>query len=174
MATYLQTYSGVKFDLVNPLPRMVNIGDIAHALSNMPRFVGHTRSFYSVAQHSVHVSRLLPPELHLAGLLHDAAEAYLLDMPTPAKLLLPDYQAMYAGIERAICDAFGVSFTHPLIKQADMRILATEKRDLMSAASWWSVDAEPISGNIVPLGPVEAKALFFKELTTCRPRLASA
>jgi hypothetical protein len=85
--TWLATYSGAEFSLIDPQPDQVRIGDIAHSLSQLCRFVGATRSFYSVAQHCVLVSDHCPPEYAFAGLMHDAAEAYCLDMPRPLKYL---------------------------------------------------------------------------------------
>jgi hypothetical protein len=96
---YIQTYTGVQFHLEDPLFRMT---DIAHALSMQCRFAGHVKRFYSVAEHSVIVS-LLMQELSLGdpmeGLLHDAAEAYLVDMPRPWKNMLPDYSRLEAALE---------------------------------------------------------------------------
>ena len=73
---WIITASGKRFYLRRPTPADIDAGDVAHALAHICRFNGHTREFYSVAQHSILVSRLLPDELKLAGLLHDAAEAY--------------------------------------------------------------------------------------------------
>lgn len=168
MRPTIQTYTGLEFDVTRPDPALIRIEDIAHALSCMPRFAGHTRWFYSVAQHSVHVSRLVPPELAKAALLHDAAEAYILDMPTPVKALLPEYRVMEAGITRAIGYAFRLGrlpdlsrpWMCPEIKHADTVALATEKRDLMRNASWWSVPVEPDEARIVPLLPQQAEQLF--------------
>lgn len=170
MCPTIQTYTGLEFDVARPDPALIRIEDIAHALSCMPRFAGHTRWFYSVAQHSVHVSRLAPPHLAKAALLHDAAEAYILDMPTPIKLVLPEYRELEYRIMRAVGCAFhlgpapGYQFA-PVwaadeIKRADMVALATEKRDLMRNASWWSVPVEPDEARIVPLLPQQAEQLF--------------
>ena len=79
------TYTGKEFYPLDPNPADIDIKDIAHALSNCCRFAGHIKSFYSVAQHSVIVSELCEPENALAGLLHDASEAYLSDIARPVK-----------------------------------------------------------------------------------------
>lgn len=161
MRPTIQTYTGLEFDVTRPDPALIRIEDIAHALSCMPRFAGHTRWFYSVAQHSVHVSQLVPPHLAKAALLHDAAEAYILDMPTPIKLMLPEYCEMEDSLMAAVSIALNfVGWVGAEVKHADMVALATEKRDLMRNASWWSVPVEPDDARIVPLLPQRAEQLF--------------
>ena len=162
MRPTIQTYTGLEFDVTRPDPALIRIEDIAHALSCMPRFAGHTRWFYSVAQHSVHVSRLVPPHLAKAALLHDAAEAYILDMPTPIKAMLPVYGEMEVGLMIAVSKALlgGKPMLYAEVKRADMVALATEKRDLMRNAAWWSVPVEPDEARIVPLLPQQAEQLF--------------
>lgn len=156
----IQTYTGLQFDVSNPKPEMIRIEDIAHALSCIPRFGGHTLRFYSVAQHSVHVSRLVPERYAKEALLHDAAEAYLLDMMTPIKSQLPDYQALYYWVERAVFDRFDIIGLASEVKHADMVALATEKRDLMRPCDWWSVECEPDPETIYPEDPSEAECRF--------------
>lgn len=161
MMPHIQTYTGVQFDVMDPTPEMINIEDIAHALANIPRFGGHTKEFYSVAQHSVFVADMLhTPEYIKAGLLHDATEAYVLDMMTPIKCRLPDYQAIYDKIERAIMQRFDVRFDYASVKRADVVALATEKRDLMSRGEWWTVGALPMPERIVALPPSIARKEF--------------
>lgn len=164
MRPTIQTYTGLEFDVTRPDPALIRIEDIAHALSCMPRFAGHTRWFYSVAQHSVHVSQLVPPHLAKAALLHDATEAYILDMPTPVKAMLPVYRVMETGLMMAIARAFDCWYidlaARDEVKHADMVALATEKRDLMRNAPWWSVPVEPDEVRIVPLLPQQAEQLF--------------
>src|ERR1039457_118422 len=84
---FIGTFSGLRFWPLDPNPEKILIDDIAHALAHQCRFGGHASRFYSVAEHSVHVSRLCPPEDALWGLLHDASEAYLVDLPRPLKQL---------------------------------------------------------------------------------------
>src|SRR5580704_6503205 len=86
---YLSTYTGKKFFPYDPRPEQICIEDIAHGLSMLCRFVGQCRFFFSVAEHSIAVARLLPTNLKLFGLLHDASEAYLADLPRPVKAGLP-------------------------------------------------------------------------------------
>ena len=88
--SWITTQSGKHFDFNNLSAADICIEDISCALSNLCRFTGHVQDFYSVAQHSVHVSYLVPPEFALEALLHDAAEAYCNDISAPRKRLLPD------------------------------------------------------------------------------------
>lgn len=172
MKPTILTNNGQYFDFENPEDYTFDIGVIAHALSNLCRFTGHTKYFYSVAQHSVYVSNLMPSgkNLKLAGLLHDAAEAFVGDVSAPLKHLLPDYKAIEKRVEAAIFNHFGLP---PLlldeVKQFDLCLLATEQRDLMSDAHssktvrWsWQDDlrVRPLPFKIAPYSP-EAACQFF-------------
>jgi hypothetical protein len=108
---YLNTYTGKKFEYTYPQPEQIDIRDIAHALSHLCRFNGHTNMFYSVAQHSLLVSEKLPgsAEDKLGALLHDAAEAYVCDIPSPLKPMLGvPYLHVYALAQGAILDKFQI------------------------------------------------------------------
>lgn len=127
--TYIQTYTGIKFDLVNPKPEMVSPVDIAHALGRLCRFTGHTANHYSVAQHCVEVSLRVPSELALVGLLHDAAEAYVGDVSSPLKALLPAYQEIEWKVWLAIAERFNVNPDDiHLVKDADRAALKDEMK----------------------------------------------
>lgn len=111
MRHFINTSSGKKFFFDPVDPDTISIGDIAHALSNICRFNGHTDKFFSVAQHSMLVCIYMPgtPEEKLAALLHDAAEAYVCDIPTPLKTLLgPSYKDIQDGVQEAISRRYGV------------------------------------------------------------------
>jgi len=130
--TWILTRTGRRFDLLMPMADQVSTLDIAHALGNICRFNGHTSRPYSVAQHSLLVSSIVPAEHQLAALLHDATEAYVGDMVRPLKALLPDYSAIENGIWLVICERFNLDPQLPAcIHEADMIALATERRDLM-------------------------------------------
>lgn len=158
--------SGNFFNFLKPHTSIITIDDIAHGLANESRYNGQTRDFYSVAQHSVWVSILVPPEQAMAGLLHDCSEAVMKDITKPLKRLLPDYCALEDKVEAAILAKFGISLPlHPSIKVADRIMLATEKRDLMPANSGYlfdCTDVKPISDYIVPMSPRVAKAWFLE------------
>jgi len=158
---YLTTASGRAIDIQRITPDDICILDIAHSLSNLCRFAGHTREYYSVAQHSVRVALVLPPELRLAGLLHDATEAYVVDLPRPVKRLLPGYKRIEANVWEAISFRFGITgFAHPLIKEADDRALRTEWEELMRHPLPSELKGFPRLPPEAPLAPKEAYNLF--------------
>lgn len=169
-ATTMQTYTGKLVDLANFNEEDVRLPDIAHALALINRFTGHTVSPYTVAQHSVVVSQLVDARDAMHALLHDASEAYLGDVSTPLKTLLPDYVELENHVQRTILRKFGLKWPiPPAVKVADKRALLNEKSKLMSVHHDWGISAEPICASIVLRGWREAEELFskrYKELST--------
>jgi uncharacterized protein len=131
----IQTYSGIFFYPLDPRVEEVRIVDIAHALSQQTRFTGHLKKFYSIAEHSVHVSYLCKPENALNGLMHDATEAYLCDVATPVKRdpRFSFYTEAEDALAEVIIDAFGL--TRPLmpedVRWADKLMVGAEALTLM-------------------------------------------
>jgi 5'-deoxynucleotidase YfbR-like HD superfamily hydrolase len=163
---WIQTYSGRRFTPTNPNPDAIVIQDIAHSLSMQCRFSGHVKKFYSVAQHSVLVSYICNDEDALWGLMHDATEAYLVDVPRPLKRSgkFDAYLDFEYKMQLAVCKRFGLPEKEPpSVKKADTLLLATEARDLMSPLRTdWIQPVEPLPFKIDPLGPRESKDLFMK------------
>lgn len=164
---YIQTYSGTEFWSLKPRTEDVKIIDIAHALSNKCRFAGHCKSFYSVAQHSVLVSRQLPKDLRLWGLLHDAGEAYFADIPNPIKRMHDLFDQIEEPIMQAVAKQFSLDWPMPKeVKVADRVLLATEARDLLPRV-WrdWEEVWKPMAleSKIEAISPIEAKAMFLEE-----------
>ena len=118
--------------MLNPNPDDITVRDIAHALSHICRFTGHTDTFYSVAQHSVLVSKMVPEKYAMDGLMHDATEAFLGDISTPLKSLLPEYQKIEKNFHVIIAYKFGIDFVIPKeVKDADKQICFNEKLSLL-------------------------------------------
>jgi hypothetical protein len=130
---YIETHSGIHFHFLEPSQDEIDIKDIAYALANQCRFNGHV-PFFSVAEHSVAVAARLHPRLQLAGLLHDAAEAYLSDIPSPIKQFLPDYRAMEDRVQKVIYEKYNVYLSEAEtaeIKKADRDATSTEAHYLL-------------------------------------------
>lgn len=164
------TSSATYFDFVTPHTSVINVEDIAQGLAKACRFAGQCRTpdrkvtFYSVAQHSVLVSKVVPPEYAFYALFHDATEAYMCDIAAPLKQLLPDYKIIEKRVELAIFSRLAIPYPlPPEIKRADLVLLATEQRDLMpDHDDDWALIANisPLEEKIVPLPPEEAYELF--------------
>lgn len=138
--TFIQTYpSRKKFDLANPRAADVSIEDIAWHLSQQNRYAGGTPLPYSVAQHSCLVSDQLPQPLQLEGLLHDAHEAYLVDVPTPVKQVLGDaWRELEATIQACVLRAFGIYRPPPPeVVAADDLLRSTEAKCLLKSGDDW-------------------------------------
>ena len=161
---YIETYNGGRFYFLEPAADMLDVEDIAHALSMQCRYTGHIKSFYSVAEHSVHVSTLTGS---LEGLMHDASEAYLTDIASPVKPHLHNYKKLEAVIMEVIAKKYG--FPWPLsedTKDADAAQLKTEARHLLKSGGkdWIDNFQTTRVRGIVPKcwSPKEAKAQFLR------------
>lgn len=133
---WIQTFTGQALDFLNPTVEMVNIRDIGQSLARTSRYNGHTKWVYSVAQHSVYVSRLCAPRHKLVGLLHDAVEAYTGDLVAPFKRLPGGLEGKVMEVEErlghVVAEKFGLPKRIPKeVKKADLQMLATEKEQLM-------------------------------------------
>lgn len=148
---WIQTYTGIQFWPLDPRPEELEIKDIAHSLSLLCRFNGHCKRYYSVAEHSIHVANFLPADLQLAGLLHDASEAYIADLPMPVKRNLPDYNAIEEILHKVITERYSLPWPLPKeVKRVDSLLLATEKNALMGPepAPWHSMP-DPVDATLI-------------------------
>lgn len=163
---------------VDPRPEDVDWFELSRALGRLCRWRGHTSEFYSVAQHCIDVADLLPQPLQLWGLLHDAHEAYLGDMPAPLKPYVPGFEEMEdrsmraiflaAGIRWDAMDAKCLSDALEAVKVADLKMLATEARDLMGNPPDWRLPLPPRPNRIEVWTPQAAAARWlttFENLT---------
>ncbi len=166
--SWIQTYTGKRFDVLTPRAEDVCIEDIAHALANICRFTGHTRAFYSVAQHSVYAAQLAEPVDKLYALLHDASEAYLCDIARPVKrlALMDGYRVLEHYIQSAVYEQFGLSLLNKpaAIKILDDRLLATEAAQLFGPLleDWTGALGEPFPLQIQPWAPRTAERHFLE------------
>lgn len=165
---WMISYKGNRLFPLDLRPEDIDIEEIAHSLSNVCRFGGHCKEFYSVAQHSVIVCDLLPDQYKLCGLLHDATEAYCGDMVRPLKKSLPDFERIEANIWTQIALKFNLPVYLPRdVQIEDARVLLMEKRDLLSHSEHkWDFpqcafpDLVVPDVKIFPIDPRSAKQLF--------------
>jgi uncharacterized protein len=140
---WIITYTGKRFYPADPREEDIDIEDIAHSLSILNRFTGHTAFPFSVGQHSLHISFALrnvhheSEQIQLAGLLHDATEAYVNDLARPVKRQLPDYTAMENHIHEVISSKFNIDTRCEAVKLADARALVSEAQRLCAGEQWY-------------------------------------
>lgn len=128
----IRTVSGKYVNVFEPTAEMIDIEDIAHALSHQCRFGGHLPEFYSVAQHSVLCAKYVPEQFQLAALMHDASEAYLLDIPRPIKQRLTNYKEIENKLMLLIAEVFGFEWPmSPGVAAVDEVMLKHEWDELM-------------------------------------------
>jgi 5'-deoxynucleotidase YfbR-like HD superfamily hydrolase len=174
----LLTYSGRTVDLAAPDFSRFEIEDIARPLAYQCRFVGNTRSFFSVAQHCVLASELAPPPFAFDALMHDCEEAFTGDWPTPWKIRIgrDRVRAAIMPLKEALARRFGFRCPEPeVVKIADQRALATELRDLCAPHRLnWRNLPPPREQPIEPLAPDAAMAQFLERYQALTQALAAA
>lgn len=158
---HIQTFTGKRFYPLEPDAESICIKDIAHALSMICRYGGHCDRFYSVAEHSVLVGR----KAGLHGLLHDGAEAYLLDIPSPVKALIPEYRWAEDRVQAAIYEALNIppptSEETQDVHQADRRMLFTEMAAIHRSVTPWYESVWPYTDVVIECwAPKEAEERF--------------
>lgn len=168
---WIETFTGKRFEFLNPQYDQIDIRDIAHSLAFTCRYTGHSRRFYSVAEHSIFVSYLAADPL--AGLLHDASEAYITDIASPIKPHLHNYKELEDMIMDRIATKFG--FPYPLssdVKDCDNTQLKTEAKHLLKSAGlpWASKYITKREHGIKPqcMGPEEAEQVFLERFEEVR------
>lgn len=135
---WISLLSGAHFNYNKPEESDVTIDDIASALSNVCRFSGHLPRFYSVAQHLVNASHIVPDEHAFTALMHDTAECFTNDLPTPLKWALPIFKELEVKIESAMGQRFGFQFPYPPeVKEADTLMLMLEKYYVKECDDHW-------------------------------------
>jgi hypothetical protein len=177
----IHTVSGRWIDPLAPDPASIEIEDVVQALANQCRFGGHCRAFYSVAQHSALVADVSEQRggsaaEALTALMHDASEAYLVDLPHPLKHRSPlgaPYRLAEARLDEAIRARFDLSPPGPELKEIDRAMLATERAAIASGGDPWPEleGHEPLDVEIEPWDPPRARREFlarFERLDAAR------
>ena len=160
----ITTFTGKQFDVFEPQIELICIEDIAHALAYTCRFGGHCNQFYSVAEHSIIAANIFEgcrSTLALAALLHDAAEAYLGDMPGPIKSKLPDFKVAEDTLIKKIFLKFGAVYEVD-VKQIDRCLLWWEAGFLLPNRD--EIPSAPALVDVVPFffTPQEAEQKFLQ------------
>ncbi len=166
--SWINTVSGKKFSILDPQEDQIDITDIAKGLSHIGRYSGQTKVFYSVAEHSYLASYAIDQrdDLPLMALLHDSAEAYLGDVTSPLKALLPEYKGIEILVLSIILRKFGLPPALPHeVEEVDRRMLATEAEVLFETNEEWSIPFKPYDHiRIAPLPPGLAELAFMQRL----------
>lgn len=143
---WFMTFTGKRMRVWHPDPELICIEDIAHHTATTNRWIGASIEPYNVAQHSVHVSLLVPPGYELDGFGHDFHEYALGDSARPIKRSFgAEYRKLVGIWDNAIALRFGLDagrWHSPVVKHADLTALATERRDLFPSHYWEAEGAD--------------------------------
>ncbi len=189
--SFMTTSRGNKFFPLEPARTVFDIKDVAHALSNLCRFGGHVKKFYSVAQHSILVADIVKAQggdadAELWALMHDSTEAYMVDMPTPIKAVIKGYSDMEHRLMSYLINGFALPNHKDMgqlpdvVKFADAVALVTEARQLMHGGlKDWDLKfktLKPHATTIYPVSPARAEKAFlarYRKIQAARRRQAS-
>lgn len=178
---WIQLGDGEPFDILEPCGEKLSLPVIATSLARIPRFGGHSTRHYSVLEHSLYVASLVPSEYKAAALLHDAHESLtgFWDVSSPAKQLFPQLKEFELAIDKVICQRFEIDLNlmrSHTIRMADLRMLATEKRDLMvpSKRTWGELPppVSPFNWFAARLSEYELIQSFLHAFFICKERLS--
>jgi hypothetical protein len=166
---WMQTFTGRAFYPLDPRVEDIDPRDIAHALSMICRYGGHVQRFYSVAEHCVLMSLAVAPEHALWALLHDATEAYLIDLIRPIKRSMPIYREIEDRLMVVICERFGLPPGMPgEVHEADNRILLDERAAMLGPIPqpWapYLEELEPLGVSVTGWTPEVAESLYLTRL----------
>lgn len=172
---FILTYSGINFLLYGENVDRFSLKDIAHSLSMQCRYTGHTKRFYSVAEHCVLMSRYVTDlDCKIMALYHDAAEAYIGDVASPVKRCLPDYKKIEENIERRLFTWLGYDVplcVKKLVKILDIRIMLRERDVLLPMTNVRWIENEvvtPLDIDIMCWSPAKAEREFLKQAEKIR------
>ncbi len=172
MSDWMRTHSGGRFYVSDVTRTKIKLEDISHGLSHICRFGGHTKFFYSVAQHSLMVADIVKAlggtvEQEMWALMHDSTEAYMGDIPTPLKHTLTNFGAReevlmgHIDNQLSLPDHGGWEYIPSIVKQADKIALVTEARQLCSGVRGWGVEYKGIKSFGKPI--LERSPNFIKK-----------
>jgi hypothetical protein len=169
---FMQTWSARQFWPLDARPDEVHIEDIAHSLSLQCRYAGHCKRFYSVAEHSVLIANWIwwhgSAADALCGLMHDATEAYLVDMPRPVKRSMHEYRMHEAALWKVIAARYSLPEVMPdVVHDADNRIIADELVN-MAPMAWHAKHSDPLGVELQFWSPEEAEAAFLETFASLR------
>ncbi len=164
---WILTHTGIKFHPFSSRCPDFSIRDIAHSLSLQCRWNGHTREFYSVAQHCIETSWACHSRFRREALLHDATEAYISDVPRPVKAMLPEFKAQEDALMERIFRCYGLQFPLPGdVHRVDYLMLIVEARDLFddgrAVQLFGDAGVRSVGGlsKLVPMSPAQAEQAF--------------
>lgn len=170
------TFTGQRMHPLDPHPDEIRIEDIAHGLANTCRYGGQCQFYYSVGTHSIYVSKELSeygPEMQLYGLFHDAAEAYITDLPRPVKAEIEGYDGIESGILSAVWDT--LSLSHPTEQQwktvmaVDDQLFHYESEELLAEFDPPSVPE--LSYKLTPCAPADVREQFLSRTEQLQKRV---